>query len=344
MSRTTKNRFSSSIRSRRKVSLRTAKARRKTPRRRGRLPGRKPPNLNRRRPRKSRKNRRPRRVWKRILSSGKSKNISKKIHQLINKENPELYFQRAFAAIVSKTNEDAIRDKWNEVLTGIKGIHQKKIESRNILSIVFHDISLEENSNIDVLLKSFESFVELVSQRGYILCSSSNYFKSHNKSNLIVCTFDDGYENLHKYALPVLNKYNFTATVFICVENIGGTNKWNCKDIKNRKHLTELQLQDLKNSGWEIGSHGLTHNSLLKLTDKELQNEIYDSKKQLESIFGLIESYAYPYGDFNEYIKKKVAANYHTAYSLTKGGTLIGIDNHQIRRYFLSELNLLLEQ
>lgn len=279
-----------------------------------------------------------------ILDSFNPKNISKKIHKLLNKENPKQYFQRAFEAIVSKTNEEAIRNKWDEVLTGIKGIHPMKFESSNILSIVFHDISIEENSNIDVPLKSFESFVKLVSQRGYVLCSSSNYFKSHNKSNLIICTFDDGYENLHRYALPILNIYNFTATVFICVENIGGTNKWNCKDTKNRKHLTELQLQDLKNSGWEIGSHGLTHNSLLKLSDEELQNEICDSKNQLQSVFGQIESYAYPYGDFNEYIKKKVAENYNTAYSLTKGGTLIGLDNHQIRRYFLSELNQLLEQ
>jgi glycosyltransferase involved in cell wall biosynthesis len=279
-----------------------------------------------------------------ILDSFNPKNISKKIHQLLNKENPELYYKKAFEAILSKTNEEEIRNQWDEVLSGIKGIHLKKIESSNTLSIVFHDISLEENSNIDVLLKSFESFVEIVSQRGYILCSSTNYFKSHNKSNLIVCTFDDGYENLHKYALPVLKKYNFTATVFICVENIGCTNKWNFKDTKIRKHLTELQLLDLKNSGWEIGSHGLTHNSLLKLTDKELDYEIYDSKKQLESIFGRIESYAYPYGDFNEYIKKKVAKNYNVAYSLTKGGTLIGVDNHQIRRYFLSELNSLLEK
>ncbi|MBI9060143.1 MAG: polysaccharide deacetylase family protein [Labilibaculum sp.] len=279
-----------------------------------------------------------------ILDSFSPKNISKKIHQLLNNKNPELYYQNAFDAIISKTNEEDIREKWDEVLAGIKGIHTKKIESSNMLSIVFHDISIEENSNIDVPLKSFESFVESVSQKGYLLCSSSNYFKSHNKSNLIVCTFDDGYENLHKYALPILNKYSFTATVFICVENIGCTNKWNFKDTKIRKHLTEMQLQDLKNSGWEIGSHGLTHNSLLKLTDKELQNEIYDSKKQLESIFGQIESYAYPYGDFNEYIKMKVAENYNTAYSLTKGGTLIGVDNHQIRRYFLSEFNLLLEQ
>ena len=279
-----------------------------------------------------------------ILDSFNPKNISKKIHQLLNKENPEQYYQRAFETIASKTNEEAIKNKWDEVLKGIKVIHPKKIESSNILSVVFHDISLEENSNLDVSLKTFKSFVELVSQKGYILCSSSNYFKSHNKSNLVVCTFDDGYENLHKYALPVLNKYNFTATVFICVKTIGETNKWNCKDTKNRKHLTKIQLQELKNNGWEIGSHGLSHNSLLKLTDKELHNEIYDSKNQLESIFGQIESYAYPYGDFNEYIKKKVAANYNTAYSLTKGGTLIGIDNHQIRRYFLSELNQLLEQ
>lgn len=279
-----------------------------------------------------------------ILDSFNPTRICTKILQLIQKEDIELYYKNAYKVILSKTNEDEIKNKWRTVISNIYNNHFKPIETSNILTIVFHDISLEENSNIDVPLKAFESFVDLVAQRGYTLCSSSNYFRSQNKSNLIVCTFDDGYENIHKYALSVLKKYNFTATIFVCFDNIGSTNKWNYKDTKNRKHLTEHQLKELQNNGWEIGSHGLTHNSLLKLTDKELFDEICVSKKKLECVFGPIESYAYPYGEFNEYLKEKVTANYNVAYSLTKGGTLIGVDNHQIRRYFLSELNTLLEK
>lgn len=279
-----------------------------------------------------------------ILDSYNPTKISKKILHLLQKEDIELYYKNAYNVILSETNEDEIKNKWRTVISKIHNTPFKPIEASNILSIVFHDISLEENSNIDVPLKAFESFVDLVARRGYTLCSSSNYFRSQNKSNLIVCTFDDGYENTHKYALSVFKKYNFTATVFVCFENIGSTNNWNYKDIKNRKHLTENQLKELQNIGWEIGSHGLSHNSLLKLSDNELLDELQVSKNKLEIVFGTIDSYAYPYGDFNEYVKSKVMENYSVAYSLTKGGTLLGVDNHQIRRYFLSDFNSLLEK
>jgi glycosyltransferase involved in cell wall biosynthesis len=279
-----------------------------------------------------------------ILESHEPKKIATKISQLIQKEDLKSYFEDGYKAIISKTDEAVIYNKWQDTISKIKIREFRPMEQNNILSVIFHDISLDENSNIDVSLRTFESFVDSVSKRGYTLCSSLEYFKSQNKTNLIICTFDDGYENLYKFALPVLKKYNFSATVFVCFDYIGKLNNWNFKDTKQRQHLNTSQLIELQKNGWEIGSHGFSHRSLLRLTDGELYNELIDSKAKLENIFGNIDSYAYPYGDFNDYIKTKVQENYSFAFSLSKGGTLNGFDNHQIRRYFVSDLKSLLEK
>lgn len=41
------------------------------------------------------------------------------------------------------------------------------------------------------------------------------------RNRYIVCTFDDGYIGLLYNALPIMNKYGYTATVFVCSEYMG---------------------------------------------------------------------------------------------------------------------------
>jgi peptidoglycan/xylan/chitin deacetylase (PgdA/CDA1 family) len=77
-----------------------------------------------------------------------------------------------------------------------------------------------------------------------------------------------------EHGLPILKEFGFTATVFVCSDYIGKTNDWNLKDKKNRIHMNTNDLHTLQKEGWEIGSHGLSHSSLLRLSDEDLQNEL----------------------------------------------------------------------
>ena len=264
--------------------------------------------------------------------------MSDKILKLI--QNPELesIYKKAIDTISSVSNANLVRNQWISLFENTsKGNKNSQISFENIQCLVFHDISDLINSRIDTNLVSFQIFVRQISEKGYTLCSASEYFKSKNRTKLIICTFDDAYEGVYKYAFPVLKTFNFTATVFACTDYFGKYNEWNFKDTVKRKHLTIQELKELQNKGWEIGSHGKSHKSLLRLSDNELVDEVCDSKVILESYFDRIESFGYPYGDFNDYIKKVVSENYSFAFSLSKGGTLHKIDNHQIRRYFISE-------
>ena len=98
------------------------------------------------------------------------------------------------------------------------------------------------------------------------------------------------------------------------------------------------ELTELQKNGWEIGSHGVTHRSLLRLNDDEIVTELAESKNILEEKFGAVTSYAYPYGDYSEYIMKQVKKYYSNAFLLTQGGVFLAVDSLRIHRYYISEI------
>ena len=155
----------------------------------------------------------------------------------------------------------------------------------------------------------------------------------------ILCTFYDGYTGLLDNDLPILNKYGFTASVYVCTDYLGKSNDWNFKDKSRRMHLNVEELKELICAGWEIGSHGVTHESLLRLDDADIEWQLKESKKILEELFGPVISYAYPYGDISPYIETQVKKYYDYAFLLTQGGVFLNTDAHKIHRYYISEIN-----
>ena len=82
----------------------------------------------------------------------------------------------------------------------------------------------------------------------------------------------------------------------------------------------------------------MTHQSLLRLNDEDLVYQLAESKRQLQSIFGPISSYAYPYGDISPFIETLVKRYYDSAFLLTQGGVFLEVDRHRIHRYYISEI------
>ena len=204
-----------------------------------------------------------------------------------------------------------------------------------------HDVSGDKHDNITTPVEVFESFVDRVHQKGFGLCSMKSYIQKSidERERWIVCTFDDGYAGLLDNALPILNKYGFTASVYVCTDYLGKTNDWNFKDKSRRMHLNVEELKELICAGWEIGSHGVTHESLLRLDDAGIEWQLKESKKILEELFGPVISYAYPYGDISPYIETQVKKYYDYAFLLMQGGVFLNTDAHKIHRYYISEIN-----
>lgn len=117
-------------------------------------------------------------------------------------------------------------------------------------------------------------------------------------SGEVAITFDDGLCGVVRHALPVLRRFGFRATLFVPTGWIGRTNRWETRLAGRRnRHATWDELAEARDAGWEIGSHGHTHNDLAILPGAALREEMERSRSLIESGLGVApESIAYPFG------------------------------------------------
>jgi peptidoglycan/xylan/chitin deacetylase (PgdA/CDA1 family) len=125
---------------------------------------------------------------------------------------------------------------------------------------------------------------------------------------LVGLTFDDGYQDFVSYAMPVLQRYGFTATVFALPGRLGGHNEWD-PSRPRKELLTANELRAMAQAGVEIGSHGLMHVSLPDADDAVLSAETVHSRAILQELLGhQVRGFCYPYGDMDARVVAAVQA------------------------------------
>ena len=276
---------------------------------------------------------------KMVFSSTSPDIMSNEIHALINNESSHCEYTKLYDSFFEAVSIDRVKKMWYNMFTTVKA-HDIIPEPESIISVSLHDIAGDLHDNITTPIEVFRKFCEDIHHVGLSLCSMRDYMALDNndRKRHIVCTFVDGYVGILRNAMPIMQQFGFTATVFVCTDYIGQPNDWNYKDKKRRLHMSFEELTELKEHGWEIGSHGVTHRSLLRLNDEDIIHELSDSKRILEERLGSIISYAYPYGDYSNYIMKLVKKHYAYAFLLTQGGVFLTVDSLRIHRYYISEI------
>jgi peptidoglycan/xylan/chitin deacetylase (PgdA/CDA1 family) len=115
-------------------------------------------------------------------------------------------------------------------------------------------------------------------------------------SKPVVITFDDGYADLYNVAMPLLNRYGFSATAYIVPDFVGRPG-----------YISWGQLNEL-NEGFEIGAHTMDHVDLAIQTSAIAWRQIDQSRTVLRQRTGRpVNTFAYPSGRFNAAVAKQVA-------------------------------------
>ena len=127
----------------------------------------------------------------------------------------------------------------------------------------------------------------------------------------VVLTFDDGYADFHTTALPTLQRYGFTATLFVATDWLaGGPGSQRAPGPM----LTWSQVAEVAAAGIEIGGHTHTHPQLDQLPEAAVRSEVADSKKLLEDrVQQPVASLAYPYGYSDARVRQVVRETGYTS-------------------------------
>ncbi|MER6288307.1 polysaccharide deacetylase family protein [Streptomyces sviceus] len=138
----------------------------------------------------------------------------------------------------------------------------------------------------------------------------------------VLITFDDGYEGVHRHALPVLAKHGYPATVFVSTGWLRGAydTGGGLDTMLDWDQVRELAAADV-----EIGGHTHTHPQLDQLDDTALRHELIHSREIVTDEVGTAPvSLAYPYGYSSRRVREAVR---ETGY-----GQALAVNNALARR------------
>lgn len=135
-------------------------------------------------------------------------------------------------------------------------------------------------------------------------------------AKLVCLFFDDGWQDQHDIALPILLQHGFKATFGIITGVVGtGTGIW--------EYMSAKELKELAKYGMDIASHSKTHPHLTgppietqappessegyggdtkaptKLSDEQMREEIVNSKTYLEKLGVKVRTFVYPYYEYD---------------------------------------------
>lgn len=189
-----------------------------------------------------------------------------------------------------------------------------------VVALTFHDVvNGDQASKSDPLYRitkgDFEQLVSSLRRLGYQTASSRQFRawqtgEGRLPERSVVLTFDDGYASHFELVAPLLVRYRFSGTFFISPGLVGRPG-----------YLTWDQVRKMAFLGMEIGSHGISHRPLTQLHGAELDQELVESKRELEQQLGVpVRSLAAPGGYWNQAVADAVTrAGYEAAWVSTIG-------------------------
>lgn len=199
--------------------------------------------------------------------------------------------------------------------------------SNNSFALTYHSINDSNHKLTSQLYQlSIDNFKKQINYLNNNNFTSTNISNIFDKKNHYTITFDDGYDDLYQICLKLLNVQNINCLIFLCPIFVKS---------KKRGYLSISQIEELSQyKNIEFGSHSYSHKNLQKLTLKDLEFEILDSKKWLEDNLNLpIRTFAYPFGKYDDRsLKILKSSDYNYAFNTKFGFVNNKKNNFEIPR------------
>ena len=137
--------------------------------------------------------------------------------------------------------------------------------------------------------------------------------------------FDDGHKTALTDALPLLQSYGLTATAYIVTS-------W--PDVYPDHYMTWDEIAILRDAGWDIGSHSVTHPSLALIDPVDAYYEISQSRAQLRSKGFNAPGFSLPHESYSEQIMDMIKPLYESCKTVRGlNASIDHADPYMIRSY-----------
>ena len=187
--------------------------------------------------------------------------------------------------------------------------------------LTFHSVD-ESGSVLSIAAFELRSLVESIRASGHRIVPLRAILREPGVPNRVALTFDDGMASLHENALPVLRDLGAPATVFLTTGWLGRDNHGATipKDTPRMAMLDWTQVRALRDAGWSVEAHTVTHPDLRALSDEEIGRELDDCATAIEREVGeRPEVLAYPYGHCDARVESRARSRYRFAVTATMG-------------------------
>lgn len=180
----------------------------------------------------------------------------------------------------------------------------------------YHQINNEAHNALTLSSEEFDGQMAYLYDAGYTTISPNQLvdylqYGTELPSNPVLITFDDGYVDNYNVAYPILQKYDFKATIFLITDFVGN----------NGRYLNWKQVKEMSNSGFDFQSHTLSHMLLATASDEEVLSQLTKSRAGLEwRLKKKVEYLAYPGGAYDQRtIELAKQAGYRAAFTINFG-------------------------
>jgi len=156
------------------------------------------------------------------------------------------------------------------------------------------------NTSLDVLRKQFDYFKE----NGYEVITLSKLndalkAKQYIPDNWVVLCIDDSYKSFYENGLPLFQEYSYPFVLFVYIE---------ATEKKYSHFMNWEQIRDADKYG-EVGLHSYGHKHMVSMTQEEVKKDTDKGLALFEKNLGYSPKYyAYPFGEFNDDLKKTISA------------------------------------
>lgn len=206
---------------------------------------------------------------------------------------------------------------------------------RGLTVLTYHRVGGGTTDELDVTVDAFAGQLDALLDVGadvVALDAALDRLAAGDGRPTVVITFDDGFAEVHRNALPLLVERRLPFTLYLTAGLVGAAMRWegSSGSSQGAPSLTWDAIDDLRASGLcTLGNHTWSHATPATVAADELER----CSEEIERRTGEAPThYAYTWGVVVPAIEPFVRSRFRSAVTGTVGRNDVGSDHHRLRR------------